>query len=318
MEKNLRQLAGARRQLFDLKTPIELLNPRRGKEMFDPSPINEVYLISALMGEGESYFSFMEPIKTHEAHVFTRDFTRNILAELDTIADFTGYLRAKESLMRQDKRIILLGGEEELLAFYVLNNRSFARLEGANVGMVDEGSWEHLHEDPRYKAAKSENEISYGWDDIINRANEGFEDYEIIARELARPTRFQRRFLAKSFYDAHVKAHNNSANIFRRVMSFEGVTYCFVFCDEKMLTENREAMLEATCYVARGKHLDNPKVVGIATEKRILPECSYSFCLLELPKWTDQHQVELERIQHETGILVKPTATSVQEREYPG
>ena len=59
VEKNLRQLAGARRQLFDLKTPIELLNPRRGKEIFDPSPINEVYLISALMGEGENHFSFM-------------------------------------------------------------------------------------------------------------------------------------------------------------------------------------------------------------------------------------------------------------------
>src|SRR5437870_3650308 len=42
VEKNLKQLAGARRQLFELKTPIELYNPRRRKESFDPSSINEV------------------------------------------------------------------------------------------------------------------------------------------------------------------------------------------------------------------------------------------------------------------------------------
>src|SRR4030043_2335371 len=34
VERNLRQLAGARRQLFDLKTPIELENPRRPREKF--------------------------------------------------------------------------------------------------------------------------------------------------------------------------------------------------------------------------------------------------------------------------------------------
>jgi hypothetical protein len=40
VEKNLKQLTGAKRQLFDLKTPIELSNPRRTKETFDPSSIH--------------------------------------------------------------------------------------------------------------------------------------------------------------------------------------------------------------------------------------------------------------------------------------
>src|SRR6266516_1626826 len=48
VEKNLRQLSGARRQLFDIKTPIELYNPRRKREVFDPSSSEEVHLISAL------------------------------------------------------------------------------------------------------------------------------------------------------------------------------------------------------------------------------------------------------------------------------
>ena len=190
--------------------------------MFDPSSINEIYLISVLMGEGESLFSFIEHIKRYTAHVFTRDFTQNILAELDTIGDFVAYLRAKESVVQQGKQILILGGEEELLAFYLLNNRSFARFEEATNVMIDEGSWQRLQDDPRFKAKKREDEISYGWDDIINRAHEGFADYEIIARELARPTRFQRRFLSKSFFDAHAIAHkDNIANVRRRVMSYD-------------------------------------------------------------------------------------------------
>jgi hypothetical protein len=45
VEKNLRQLGGARRTLFDLKAPIVLSNPRRGSERFDPTTIIESRII---------------------------------------------------------------------------------------------------------------------------------------------------------------------------------------------------------------------------------------------------------------------------------
>lgn len=64
VEKNLRQLAGARRQLLNLQKVIELENPRRGKEQFDPIIIREIHLISALLGAGEDFFSPTESIKT--------------------------------------------------------------------------------------------------------------------------------------------------------------------------------------------------------------------------------------------------------------
>ena len=88
VEKNLKQLAGARRQLFDLKTPIELYNPRRKIETFDPSSINEVHLISALMGEEGNATNMAEIIKNQFAHVFTKSFLPVLLEELDTIRDF--------------------------------------------------------------------------------------------------------------------------------------------------------------------------------------------------------------------------------------
>jgi hypothetical protein len=42
VEKNLRQLGGARRAMFDLRVPIRLENPRRGKELFNPDQIKTV------------------------------------------------------------------------------------------------------------------------------------------------------------------------------------------------------------------------------------------------------------------------------------
>src|SRR5260370_32223074 len=74
VEKNLRQLSGARRTLFDLKSPVALSNPRRGIEEFDPALIKHVHLISVLMGEGEGVFPFLQEFKKHLVHGFTRDF----------------------------------------------------------------------------------------------------------------------------------------------------------------------------------------------------------------------------------------------------
>ena len=318
VKKNIRQLSGARRKLFDLKIPINLENPRRSNVIFDPSQINEIYLISALLGEGEDYFPFKETTRVHTVHVFTRSFTEAVLTELDTIADFISYLRGKESLLNQNKQITIVGGEEQLLGFYLLNNRSFSRLAKATHVMLNDDIWHGLQDDPQYQAKCKEDKISYGWDSIINRAHECSSEYELVARELARPTRFQRRFLSKCFYDAHVVAHeDNRANAFRRVLSFKSVTYCFLFCDEKESHNTRKSMLYATCFVARGKYPDNELVLGIATEKHFAPSCSYYFLLLRMPTWTNENQSKMENIQNKFGILVNPAETRMTEKEYP-
>jgi len=317
--KNLRQLAGARRSLFQIGIPIELENPRRTKESFDSAQITNVYLISVLLGEEEPLFPLVQVVNDHTMHVFDREFTQIILTELDTIADFTEYLKAKEKMIQSIEELKIVGGEEELLAFYLLNNRSFNSFGDANHVIIDQGSWEkHFEEDPQYKAKKKEDEISYAWDGIINRAHEGGHEYECIARELARPNRFHRRVLAREFYEAHVTAHeDNIANAFRRLTHSDNITYCFLFCDEKESHQTRKAMLHAFCFVARGKVRENQKVLGIATEKHFARSCSYDFCLLDYPEWTEQCQSEMERLQTQFGILTAPTITEVHEREYP-
>lgn len=121
VNKNLHQLAGAKRQLFDLKTPIRLKNARRHEEIFDSSKIKNIYLISVLLGEGEELFSFIDEIKNYKVHVFTRDFTQMALNELDTISDFVKYLKEKELFINTEKSLVIIGGEEEFLAFYLMN-----------------------------------------------------------------------------------------------------------------------------------------------------------------------------------------------------
>ncbi len=318
VRKNLRQLSGARRQLFELETPIELENPRRGKEQFDSTAIKEVYSISVLLGEGEEVFSFAEHVKNRTIHVFTRDFTQIALNELDTISDFIKYLRTKEALIGENKQFIILGGEEELLAHYLMNNRSFEELKKADLIILEQGSWEHLQNREEYKAKKREDEKSYGWDGIINRAHTGSSEYERVARELARPNRFERRVLSKDYFDAYVSADNDKIhNVYRRTFALKGVTYCFLFADDTKPRDYRKGMLTWMCYIARGTYKSNRKVIGIATEKKASPTCSYDFVLLDMPEWTEQNQREMEKVKKETGILLNPMISIAHEDEYP-
>ena len=318
VDKNLRQLAGARRQLFELKTPIPLKNIRRIEEMFDYSKIKQIFLISVLLGEGEDIFPFTEEIKKNKVHVFTRVFTQIVLNELDTVSDFIDYLKAKELFLDTEKSIIIMGGEEEFLAQYLIDNRSFNSLDESEFVVIKEGLWENFQNDPAYKAKKMADKISYSWDSIINRAHEGSIKYEFVARELARPNRFQRRYLSKVFFEAHIIAHQaTEGDLYRRIMPTDGITYCFLFHDDPEPRNKRKAMLFAICWIARGMYKENKKILGIATEMKIRPVCSYDFVLRDQPEWSEEDQKKIEQFQKDTGIFLNPIIGHAHEDEYP-
>lgn len=321
VDKNLRQLSGAKRQMFDLKSKIELSNVRRGKELLDPNTITEIYLISVLLGEGENYYSALEEIKGHNVHVFTKEFTEIALNELDTISDFCAYLRAKEQFFRgKPKSIIVTGGEQEVLAVYLREGRSFGEYEKADNIYLDGTIWEGLLKETRFIEKKRLDKISYGWDSIINRAHTGSSKYEVVARELARPNRFERRYLSKVFMEAHVMSHedDSGADLFRRIMPSDGVTYCFLFMNDfDEPRTKRQAMLASIGYFARGKFLQNQKVIGIATEKKLRPISSYDFVFIDKPNWTKEDQEKVKLLQKETGMFVNPIVGETHEDEYP-
>jgi len=319
VEKNKRQLDGAKRQCFDLRRPITLRNPRRGDELFDPSVIREIYLISVLAGEGEEMFPLANTIKDKTVHVFTSQFVKIALNELDTISDFVAYLRHKEALLVHPARLLIMGGEEELLGHYLFHNRSFKDLAGFTSVLLDEGSWDRLRQRPEYLARERANKISYGWDSMIDQLHDrGNPEYERVAREMARSNRFERRHISKVFFDAYKKAHADEQHDFHRcVLVMEGRTYCFLFMDHPDAREFRGKSLMALCHVARAKFPQNTMVIGIATEKKIRPEFTFEVYLLDMAEWTPEDQLCVDQLQKSTGMLTNITLRSMSEDEFP-
>lgn len=206
------------------------------------------------------------------------------------------------------------------MAYYLLHERSFADLEGYDGIAIEEGFWDSLQDRPEYKAKKKADRISYGWDYLINNVHlGGHPNYEKIARELARPNRFDRRYLSQAFYDAHLIANQSAEDrmTFRRVVQFRDATYCFLFTGDAISREKRRKIMEALCLVARGKYQDSKKVVGIATEMKLRSTCSYDFCLLEIEEWTEDHKRKMQKIQDITGLLTNITEYHLEAHEYP-
>lgn len=77
VKKNMHQLSTARHRLFELNVPIDLVNPKRRIEKFDPKSIKDVYLISALLGKSEDYYSALTIVDGKIIHTFTREFIIN-------------------------------------------------------------------------------------------------------------------------------------------------------------------------------------------------------------------------------------------------
>jgi hypothetical protein len=314
VEKNLRQLNGARRTLFDLKSPVVLSNPRRGAEQFDPALIKHVHLISVLMGDGEGAFPFLREFRKHLVHGFTREFADIAMSELDTLADFCMYLRTKESI-ELNKMIMILGGEENLLGKYIEHGRSFGWMDNYDVVHIDDKVWPKISKMPQYIKKKEMDRVSKGWDSMIERVHEGTSKYERVGRELARPDRFTRRVLSESFMEAYAECMSTHLDMIRRQMVLGDTTYCFLITnDTEHPSKRRQAMLQAMCVVARGLNPENSRVIGVATSR---DNRNYDFVFLNIPEWTRQLEAEKVRLQSQFGIFVAPRRTLTNSSEFP-
>jgi hypothetical protein len=183
--------------------------------------------------------------------------------------------------------------------------------------VIDDTVWPTFSRSPRFLAKKREDEISYGWDSIIDRAHDGSTAaYERAARELARPDRFARRVLSKTFLEAYKEHWRSPLPLFRPMTALDDTTYCFLFMEDghELPRKRRTAMLSLMCFVARGLPPFNSRVVGVATEKE---NRSYDYCIFIQPKWRPEDEARKLEIQKEYGIFVNPKVLQAGEDEYP-
>lgn len=341
VEKNLRQTLGAKRYLLETRGTINLENARRRIKCFDFSTIQRVFLISALLCEPNTGPMVKYCDNGDYVHVMTGRFIELCLGELDTVRDFISYLEEKERFYNSGVSLAISGGEEELLAFYLLHDRSFSEFQGKARILVDDGIWASLHTRPEYIAAQKANEISHTWwdhliDETHNRMEEGAE-YEPIAREMASLTRFERRGASQAFVGAlmSTSGHDLHRLSFRRVFVSESddqrlrsdITFCFLFHDVPEPQDNYSEYLEQRkrrfeeltnmLYVTRCR-IDKPLVVGIATEPMVdSPGRSFDFELLQMPVVSSEWRASVEDVARRTGMLVDPRWISGYADEYP-
>jgi SEC-C motif len=287
---------------------------------------------------------FIGDLDAHKTFVHVLDDTSLgiLMGTLDTVADFTRYLRKKESFLRSGLEV-LAAGEEELLASYLKvmnpqNEHDFVVPDDVTGVAFDEGGWDRFRTNPQRLAQIEANKISYSWDLLIEKfsgyALRGtqevcspplFSTPERILRFLAREPRFRRRVLAKSI----IEALESTPADMRRIrvvppMSTGDPYYVFLLLptrEKHSYEANRTVrlnFLEACCKVVKLQNPDALDIVGIATETGLASEHrSEDVVYLDARTWNDELTREAREVQKNLKILVNARELHFAESEYP-
>jgi hypothetical protein len=266
-----------------------------------------------------------------------------VLQTLDTITDFVNYLTRKEAFI-QNGRLAFATGEDDMLAFYLkyLNEQGehdFVLPSNFNGVLIDEGLWEEFAVHPQRLAQIQADEVSYAWDDLIEKFNHHIlagtwydqsdatvRDREKAVRLLASECRTARRVLATSLRDL-VSASFADGLEWRRIMfpmRPGGSFYVFLafphppFASERDYREVRLKLLEALCLVTRLKYPEARDIVGLATEAGDVTRRSEDVLYLDGSCWSEELQAEAESLQRDLGLLTNLTGPfSATVKEYP-
>jgi hypothetical protein len=261
-----------------------------------------------------------------------------LLRELDTISDFIYYLAEKEKFLLMSGRQIFASGEENLLAYYLRSwderGRHHFVLPDAKFRAIilDENLWTGLSSEPQHIKYKTANQVSYGWDrmlevfnkdilagKMVRRDNEdGVAGHERRVRALARPNRFERRMLALAIADLRQMPRADDETRFRSVIldTRPDTGYIFLVVPrrsdegyETVYRIGRGNMLKCYCMVFRYKNPQLRHVVGIATNPRDPQGASEEIVYVDGSDWTPDDDEAAQEIQRKFGILTHPTIT---------
>lgn len=336
IEDSVKQIYGAERWI-NSTTHVIRNDGKQGLPFPEPA-VRRVHRVAvALGGKGKVWKSFGDFGKGF-VHVFDERSLEIVMNELDTITDFIKYLSDKEALCRSGTQTIFNGGgEEDLLALYLHNNRQFPTDEELGQPatiILDDDLWATFSRKPEYLRKKDADRESYSWDSLLevychDVLNEHLEigssasDLEKVARTMARENRFNRRMLGSSLSDfmrrSDPKTPDEHRVHSRMVPSFSGVVYVLLTRPHGYERELRARELWLRCYVARGI---NPykydTVIGIATEEPVRGKgYTLDTVFMWMKDWSKKDQRKVVGIQKELGYFRNPNESHVHVDEYP-
>lgn len=246
--------------------------------------------------------------------------------ELDTVSDFVKYLIDKESLYSSKVETLFNGGEEDLLAMYLHDGRTFP--SNYDLIIIADNLWATFTKKKEYHAKKDVDKVSYVWDRLIEIFCNDFQkeglkfgnsltEVEKITRVMAQEDRVCRRILSKAFMEFMELASQQEVRS-RVVPSPSGILYVLLACPHGEDREYRVAELAERCFVIRGLNSDSTTVIGIATEQyEIGTGFSLDAVYLSKDIWTHEDQTQLEYLQKEFGYFTNHIQIQTHEDEYP-
>jgi hypothetical protein len=323
VDKSVDQIYGAERWLRNAKSVTK--NDGSQGLPLPPLDTRKVFRISVSLGSQGKIPIMSGDYGKGVVHIFDSISFALILKELDTIHDFIAYLAAKENLHESDTQYwVDSGGEEDLLAYYLVNNRQFDM--SASLIMIADDYWHGYSNSNEYRSKIEANSQSYTWDELIesisqDALNEVLEfgstlnDAEQVVRIMAMEDRFSRRVLGKLFLE-FIGQNKSRSRVVPSVMTSSRIYIFLIAYDEERKFVVAE--LGGRCFVARGIAKDCNKVVGIAVH---LSKFKKGFALdlfyLDKPDWTAQDTEQMEYAQKNFGWFVNSLQTKISEDEYP-
>lgn len=273
--------------------------------------------------------------KRNPVHILDSHNMPIVLSELDTVSDFSAYLREKA---RAASVLDYLSycGEEDLLGHYLLNYDHLKKRhvigstrEKMNGIMIGEGEWQGFSQSVVYRNTKQKDRISYFWDELIQRTCQNSLDGTLggnsdILRgqsaiyEMVKEPRFMRRGLSEKMLSA-VQRFPNSGPFTRQVTflpSFEtNVGYVLLqlrvpepLRSDPDFREKRQLILEIACGAAKNKFPNLVKVIGIGIEA---PKFSggtnaEDFILMPCEAWSAEQQNHYRALNNEWSFFETP------------
>jgi len=314
------------------------------------SPDNEygsLAIAYADASEPPPAFPFMVQIdRSNPVHVFDSHNLPILLSELDTVTDFPNYLHEKIRAVGRYQGLLYCG-EEDLLAHYLHNydedtKRHFIGVPSDSdaTGLyIEEGEWAGFIETAVYQTTKVANQISYRWDELIQRTCQNSLDGVLLGDanlaqghsaiyEMVKEPRFMRRELYKNMANAVQSFPDRKADqlmrLVRLLMSSEpDVAYLFLqlaapdhIKKRADYREKRQAMLEIACGAAKNKFPYLVKIVGIAIDA---PRYSNGvdgedFILLSCETWTEEQRKLYEERNESLGFFRSSTLQTHHDR----
>lgn len=252
-----------------------------------------------------------------------------LFRHLDTISDFVKYLGDKEQLLSQS-RLVINGGEENLLAIYLHQGQRFPK--NRDLLVLENDLWSGISSKAEFVAKLERDQDSYTWDLLIeilceggfdgqNWLGPGLSDSERSLRVLARENRFGRRLLGstfKSFLELSKAGKVRS----RCVRSLNDVGYVFFTYDAHSTFEERRRELLGRCFASLCQFSECSTIIGIGVNvpgEFSRGDSSVDLVMLDSQEgiWSKDDMKKAVFFRDQVGYFKNPKQTQIHEDEYP-